>query len=714
MDQEKPIPMAASEQSQFPTMVDVLQWRAEKHPARIAYTFLGDGDSNAAGISFEELDQRARAIAVALVELGMRGERALLLLPSGLEYITAFFGCLYAGVIAVPGFAIHTGRLRRGEPWFQSVLRDAQPAVAFASREIVDNLPKEIRENPVTSAIRWMSAGKIEKALASGWQHPPITGKTLAFLQYTSGSTSMPRGVMVSHANLMHNQRVIQTACSHTEESTVVSWLPLHHDMGLIGTVIQPAFIGARSVLMSPAKFLQDPACWLQAISRYHAYSSSAPNFAYDLCVRKVTPEHKVGLDLSNWKVAVNGAEPVRFETMESFVHAFGDCGFHMESFRPCYGLAESTLMVTGVRKTARPALHRVSARALEQNAVREPGNSEPSRLLVGCGDVLHGQQIKIVEPSTLQALPDRSIGEIWIAGPSVAQGYWGRLEHSKRTFGAELLPQCEGPYLRTGDLGFLEDKELFVTGRLKDLVIVRGRNLYPSDIEITMQRAHPSLKPGCGAAFTVAGEGEDILVVVSEVDRHPALPFGDLISLVRKAITLEHGVHVHAVVLVKTGTIPKTTSGKIKRGACRSAFLEGGLQFVAQSTEPAPLLDCLSADGQLTRQRLLQVHPDLRQEMVECYLRDGLARMLHIASSSIAMDEPLVALGLDSLRAMQLIDMMGEGLEPEMDAVELLQTVSLSDLTVMVLNCLDSGEEEPATHPSLPDASEYSLSQAK
>lgn len=706
-------PMAASEVvtgAGHATLLNVLRQRAVNQAKRLAFTFLSDGEADEVNISFGELDRRARAIAAFLQNTGIAGQRAFVLLPSGLEYIAAFFGCMYAGVIVVPGFPVHFGRVRRDETWFRAVVADAGPTLAFATSQMIRRLSKDLAQDSTVSGIQWVDPQSIDDSQADHWQEPQLTSESIAFLQYTSGSTSTPKGVMISHGNILHNQRVIQAACKSDQDSTPVSWLPLYHDMGLIGTVLQPVYIGARSVLMAPVKFLENPGRWLRAITRYRAQSSTAPNFAYELCTQKCGQEHKKDLDLTSWRVAVNGAEPVRYETMKAFVAAFADCGFRAESFFPCYGLAESTLMVTGGRSDALPTVRQVSAQALENNIIRLPNEGESDRLLVGCGSSFLGQHVRIVNPRTLEACKDETVGEIWVKGPSVAQGYWNRPEETSSTFGT-LAPDGQGPYLRTGDLGFFSAGQLFITGRLKDLLIIRGRNLYPQDIERTVQDCHSAVTRDCGAAFTIETEGQDSLVVVNEVQQRPEVSAEQLISTIHQAVLLEHAVHVHAIVLVRTGTIPKTTSGKIKRSTCRNLYLAGELKIVGSSIHPLPQTTTTPVAARLSRVDVLQAEPDLRHELIDSSLRDCLAGMLKAATKEISSDQPLVALGIDSLLAVELVNFIESWLGLKLDPSELLKGCSVGDLAALICDHLCPTEELPQEEQDPREGVSHSLS---
>jgi acyl-CoA synthetase (AMP-forming)/AMP-acid ligase II len=368
--------------------------------------------------------------------------------------------------------------------------------------------------------LRWLSTDDLEENLRDEWQRPVLTGDTPAFLQYTSGSTSQPKGVIVSHANLLHNEELIQQAFSQTESSVIVGWLPLYHDMGLIGNVLQTLYVGAQCVLMSPAAFLQSPFRWLQAISYAKATTSGGPNFAYDLCVRKISEEQRAQLDLSSWKVAFNGAEPIRPATLERFTEAFAPCGFNAEAFHPCYGLAEATLFVTGKAAGSPRAQSFNVAELVKNRVVSSGGNGTENKRLVSCGVSFGEQTVVVVNPETRIEADTDEVGEIWVAGPSIAGGYWNQPEATRQTFHAQLAGDTQKKFLRTGDLGFVFDGELYVTGRLKDLIIIRGLNHYPQDIEQTVEQSHAALRPGCGAAFSVEIEGEEKLVVVQEVQR--------------------------------------------------------------------------------------------------------------------------------------------------------------------------------------------------
>ncbi len=505
----------------------------------VAFTYLVDGEDDQVHLTNRELDRQARAIGGWLESLHLSGQRALLLYPPGLEFIAAFFGCLYAGVMAVP---VYPPRRNRSLNRIQSIADDAEAKVALTTSVVVRRVEPLIDETPHLRDLTWLATDRIPTGLDQQWEPPDIHGDTLAFLQYTSGSTGSPKGVVLNHYNLVHNSALIAYAFEHTRTSLGVFWLPSYHDMGLIGGILQPLYVGRPNVLMSPMAFLQKPYRWLSAISRFGGTTSGGPNFAYDLCVRKITPEQKATLDLSSWQVAFNGAEPVRKETLDRFAEAFAPCGFRREAFYPCFGMAEATLIVSGGYAKQPPVVRWVESRALLANRIVDgtPGQNG-SRALVGCGGTLPDQKIVIADPESMTLCPADRIGEIWVHGPSVAQGYWRQPEATEATFRAYLKDTGQGPFLRTGDLGFLRDGELFITGRLKDLIIFRGRNIYPQDIEETVQQSHPFLVPNSGAALTVEVDGQERLVVVQELERRKKDSLDAVFDAIRRAVSAEH-----------------------------------------------------------------------------------------------------------------------------------------------------------------------------
>lgn len=697
---------------EFSTLIELLRWRALQNPEQRAYTFLLNGEIEATQFTYAELDRQARAIGAMLQSYQASSERALLLYQPGLEYIAAFFGCLYAGVVAVPAYPPQFNRTMLR---LQSIVADAQATVVLTTTQILSNVERWFVYAPELEAIRWLSTDSIAGGVENNWREPTVTGDTLAFLQYTSGSTAAPKGVMVNHANLLHNELLIQTAFEHQSQSTVVvGWLPLYHDMGLIGNVLQPLYIGAPCILMSPVAFLQKPSLWLQAISRYKATTSGGPNFAYDLCVRRITQEQRETLDLSSWDVAFNGAEPIHFETLERFAAAFKSCGFRWEAFYPCYGMAETTLLVSGSKKAAPPVLQTIQKAALEQNqVVPVDKESDEGQTLVGCGQTLLDQQIVIAHPETLSRCSADEVGEIWVSGYSVAQGYWRRPEETETTFQAYLADTGVGPFLRTGDLGFIKDGELFVTGRLKDLIIIRGRNHYPQDIELTVEQSHPALKPSSGAAFSVDTNNEERLVVVQEVERYylRSLNVDEVVRAIRQAVAENHELQVYAVSLLKTGSIPKTSSGKIQRHACRTGFLDGSLEVVGSSILEDSYFT--GSEARLKREALQATAPEDRQTLLESELQNQLARLLKVRSRELDLQQPLNTLGLDSLMAVELKNSIETNLGVTLPITTLLQNTSIAQLAteILVLTTSPTSTISTTPTPAQLSSSEYPLS---
>ena len=651
--QELPsLPSPSLKLPEFKSLVELLRHRAQNQPDRHAYTFLKDGETSELSLTYAQLDRRVRTIAAKLQQISAAGERALLLYPAGLDYIAAFFGCLYAAIIAVPTYP---PRRNRSDHRITAIVNDAQATVVLSTTKILSDIKPRLAHAPELKDLHWLATDNLTDEPADHWQAPDIQPDTLAFLQYTSGSTGTPKGVMVSHANLLHNLKDLDLGWEHTQDSVMVTWLPIFHDMGLIYGILQPLYKEFPCYLMAPTAFLQQPFRWLQAISRYGATHSAAPNFAYELCVQRTTPQQRATLDLSRWRMALNAAEPVREETLKRFAKTFEPCSFNKAALCPGYGLAEATLKVTAVRHANMPLLLTVQTGALAQHHVVKSVEADKAQTLVGCGFSEIDTQVTIVNHDTLMPCASDEVGEIWVSGASMAQGYWNRPVETEQTFRA-FTATGEGPFLRTGDLGFLKEGELFITGRQKDLIIIRGRNYYPQDIELTVENTHPILRQDCCAAFSVEVNGEERLVVAAEIERsfmpHRQLQedprkvkIEEAINTIRQALSEQYDIPVYAVLLLRVATIPKTSSGKIQRRACREQFLAGSLNIVEEwRQEQTPSQKQLSKD--------LEAHS---AKSIQNWLLTNISEKLQIATTQIDVQEPLARYGLDSVTAVSL-----------------------------------------------------------
>lgn len=532
-----------------------------------------DTEGSEQRISYRELDRKARAMASSLQLFGAPGEPALLLLPPGLDYVVAIYACLYAGVAAVPSYV---PRRRDAAAGIATVIEDARAGLAITTRTAIASLDSLPRAFPALLGCRLLFVEDALRAYPDAWQEPAIDPSSVALLQYTSGSTREPRGVIVTHGNLMANLRMLEERMALPRGSEHVCWLPPFHDMGLVGGILETTYFHASTTLIHPLAFLQRPHRWLRAISETGAYVSGGPNFAYDLCVRRVSPEQCEGVDLSRWRVAFVGAEPIQEETLFRFGERFARCGFQMDAFYPCYGLAEATLFVSG--GWWRPGAPGVAA---SQEAAE--------RRHVPCGTPSSGLAVTVVDPETRRRSAEGEVGEIWVSGPSVATGYWEKPEETGRVFEARIEEEGER-WLRTGDLGFLRDGVLFVTGRSKDVLIVRGQNVYPQDIEWAAQSGCSALRPGGVAAFEISTEGGTGVVLVAELtriaSREMQAPGAEAarrstIQRLRAAVAAHRDVELSRVVLVSAGAIPRTSSGKIRRRACRSRYESGELDVL-------------------------------------------------------------------------------------------------------------------------------------
>lgn len=695
-------------------LVRVLRRHAAERADQNAFVQLG-GRSDEAVLTYAQFDHRARAIASRLLDMGLTGQRVLLAYPHGIDFITGFFGCLYAGCTAVPSYPPH----RRTADRFLAIVADA------GVRLVLSTTPVAAQFQAVTTPIPWLATDAIADALADQWKMPDIDLQTLAMLQYTSGSTNQPKGVMVSHANLIHNTLAIYEAfgIDNDKPSTGVSWLPMYHDMGLVGGILEPVLVGGTNVLMSPMTFLQQPIAWLAAISKYRATISGGPNFAYDLCVRRITDVQRATLDLSCWSLAFVGAEPVQADTLERFTATFAPCGFNPAALYPCYGLAEATLMVAGPRRGDGATIRAFNDSALTKNRVEPvPKDAHKARRLVSCGIPIGDLRVAIVDPQTETEVVPGCVGEIWVAGASIAHGYWRKPELARRIFHAFLPDTEDRPFLRTGDMGFVFDGQIYVTGRQDDLLIIRGLNHHPQDLEITARRCHPLLEVGLGAVFTVNDCGNQRLVLVQEVTRNGETKITLALDACHKAVLDEHGVVLHTIVLVRCGTIPKTSSGKVQRRACRVAFLAGELNVLAEYHNDIATRDgsaaAVSPTGSCTSEEITSTPPrapHLSQPTVLAAIRQHAIALGGATLSDLTPDTPLTALSLDSLQRVELAAMLEKTFSCRLDDNEFNPMQTMGELAQAVMKHLNHhpkpnavSSEIPASHHDFAQFPEY------
>jgi acyl-CoA synthetase (AMP-forming)/AMP-acid ligase II len=571
------------------TLCDLLHHRAQTQPEDRAYVFLSERGYETGSLTFSSLHERALAIATNLAARFRPGNRALLVFPQGLDFLIGFFGCVLAGLIPVP---LMPPRRNSSRDATAKIIADCDPAIVLTNGEFASSPRGNALQNFTGAGIKCLLLSELSRISPFDTSNLPTPAASdIAFLQYTSGSTSAPKGVMVSHGNLIANLEMINIAFGNTRRSTYVSWLPLYHDMGLILSALGALYAGSLCVLLAPTTFMHRPLTWLRAIDFYRAEVAGNPNFAFDHCVDRITAEQAADLDLSCWSVAPIGAEPVSHDTILRFADAFRPSGFSLRAVYPGYGLAEATVMVSGRRRGNGPVVCTVSRDGLQRNDVRAPTASGDAQVLVGCGGSIGNEQIAVVEPSSLKRLETNCVGEVWVGGPNVAAGYWKNPEATAATFGAAIYGEQGNSWLRTGDLGFLNNAgELFITGRIKDVLIIRGINHYPQDIEATVQAAHPALRRNCGAAFAAQdGHDREKVVVVQEVERtlRESIDPDEIATLIREAVANDHEVTISHVALVKPGVVPKTTSGKIQRSLTRKLWLERKLPLLRDSDQP-------------------------------------------------------------------------------------------------------------------------------
>ncbi|MFH5255413.1 AMP-binding protein [Burkholderia semiarida] len=650
------------------SIIETLAHHTERDPDRVALTILRDGEAIESESTFGDLHAGMMRVARGLAQLTEPGARVLLLLPTSAEFVCTFYGCLASGRVAVPAY--HPQQVRKVAQWAKlHAIADncgatliVAPATSIATLETLRATQQLFTGCKLVTYEALVEAGARD---TSALPRLPASDD-IAFLQYTSGSTGTPKGVMITHGNIIDNQRSIATLMQHDRDTRMLSWLPLYHDMGL-SMPLQLASIGLSVVLMSPVAFVQQPGRWLRAISAHRATTSGGPNFAYALAAAALNgTDDGARLDLSSWRVAFCGAEPIHRQTVTDFIDAARPHGFAPGSFYPCYGMAEATLIVSGVPCGEGAYYLDVDNVKLAAGIVEpvRPGDAN-AKSLVSCGGTPPGTEIRIAGTDGRPVADPNGVGEIWVRGGAIGVGYYGNPEATRSTFGAHFddEPGAEPdarPFLRTGDLGAIVDGRLYVTGRVKDMLIVRGRNLYPQDIEACVQDAVPALRRGCGAAVSVQADGEEKLVIIQEVGR-TARRTMDLDATLRAmvvAIGEDFGVTPHAIVLVEPATIEKTSSGKIARALCRRAYLQGELRAVASWTDGAYAKDAgASRDGAVaptvSPASTLSGPMLLEREIADRIVRI-VAERLRIAETQVSRTAAWVEMGFDSMSALQ------------------------------------------------------------
>jgi acyl-CoA synthetase (AMP-forming)/AMP-acid ligase II len=628
------------------TLPEILQTRAEREPDKTAFVFLKDGEDDEEKITYKELDHAARDVAQRLTAMSLKGERALMMFPPGLEFVKALFGCFYAGVIAVPAYP---PRKNRSLDRIKTLVNDSGAGIVISTDDIYESIGRSFSDILELQQLSWMITDVMDTNTIQSPNLPISQSPNpsdIALLQYTSGSTGQPKGVMVTHRNIIRNVEFIRKSFELSRKSVSVTWLPSFHDMGLVDGVIEPVYTGFPGVLIPPVAFLQKPVRWLKAISKYGGTHGGGPNFAFDLCVDGISEEEKQGIDLSALKTLYCAAEPIRKNSFERFVDSFHNIGFKAKKLCPGSGMAETTLIITGPRAGRGPVYLGISGNALEQNRVIPvSGREQDVRYLVGVGFPWLDTNVRIVDPETSLPCKKDQVGEIWVSGSIVTAGYWNKTVETDQTYSAKIKGESGSGFLRTGDLGFFYHGELFISGRLKDLIILHGRNYYPQDIEYLAEASHPALRSNASAAFSVDADNGEKLVIVAEVER-TALRNLDIVAVceaIRQKIAEELELEVYAIQLLRTASILKTSSGKIQHKACREGFLRKSLEVVGESIlEKIQIPDDTSvAEADLVT--------------MQAWLIAWIHTRLKIPIERIDLGKPIAAFGLSSMKAVRL-----------------------------------------------------------
>lgn len=674
----------------FDNLVSILQFRALHEPQKEAFTFLSDGIFPTTLVNYKQLDQAAKSIAALLQGKAMLGERALLFYTPGPEYIKALFGCLYAGVIPVPIYASNGSHLSRNLASLLSIVQDAKIKVILSDSDSMCSLSKIIKEIPGLDKNCGIATDTINYE-AGHYLKPDLTKTTTAIMQYTSGSTSMPKGVILSHSNLLTNIKAILYYFSVKTNSRGIIWLPPYHDMGLIGGIFTPVIGGFPVTLMSPVSFIQDPLFWLKTITNYKGTISGGPNFAFDYCVKRMKKRPHENLDLSSWEIAFCGAEPINPKTIDNFIDTFSPFGLSKDAFQACYGLAESSLMVTTCLASKRKQpksryFYTINHKEYKSNSRELNNDNKNIHRLVSCGSIIDKHELTIVDPTNLINVQDGTVGEIWVRGPSVAAGYWNKSKETQEIFNAVLAKdKSQSIWLRTGDLGFLYDNELFVTGRLKELIIIRGRNYYPQDIEHTSRCSHPRLDTYPSTVFSIVSNNKEQVIIIQEIPKkYSGENLREILAAIQKNVSEKHDLFITEIILVKAGSIPKTSSGKIKRIACKEQYLSSTLDVLITLKDNADFQDYFYTSTYENKPKLND-WPHLLM-----YLKKTIKSVFKLSATAITEDTKLTDLGIDSLGLVELKHHIDQELNVEMDLTFLLSNPTLREFAYYLISKLN------------------------
>jgi len=687
------------------TMVELLRWRATHQPERIAYTFLRDGEEDASDLTYGQLDRHVRAVAAWLQARADAGDRVLMMFEEGHDYLHALYGCMYAKVLAVPVHPPDPARLHRTLPRLKNIAADAGVRFVLTTRDIASSAKAAFDDVPALADAEWLLLDELDLSTADAWADPGALPGDIAYLQYTSGSTALPKGVMVSHHNLVHQLTDFDVGYEHSPDSVMVSWLPSTHDLGLVYGRFMPLFIGFRAVYMSPVHFMQRPHRWMAALSRFGGTHSPAPNFGFELAARRTSPEDRAGLDLSSVKVLLNGGEPIRQESEVLFAETFAPHGLAATAVTHAMGMSESTAkIVTEPITRTPPRFVHVDAAAYENHEVVLVDADTPNaRTVASNGSTVLDTVAAIVDPDTRVRLGEGKVGELWVKGTTVAQGYFGNEEATERTFRART-ESGDGPYLRTGDMAFAIDGEIYLSGRLKDVIIIRGQNHHPQDIEWTMGTVHAALRPNCAAAFSVPTDLGEQLVLVTEVYRHKVDDPEEVFRAIRQAIA-EHGLAARSLVLMPPRTLPKTSSGKIQRTKTKGQFLSGELETLFRwDAAQAPPADtpATAADDLLTKLRSAPARRRVPQ--LVAHIQSVAAGLLGLDADDIEPDRPLQELGLDSVTAVEMVERVGQAVGQSIPGTLLFDYPTIEAISAFIvddlLGDLDAAPVKASTSP--------------